>query len=855
MRTQWSAICGLVLAAGFGFPSALADDDVPVETQQTKSQERLPEPLEIAPPVYPAQALKDGIEAKVLVQLDLDDAGRVVDATIEEPVGNGFDAAILAVANSWRFTPAIDKRGRPVASRINYAYAFTLDAVPVVSVEGRVIEAGGRRAVPGVSVVLSRPDMSSRSVVTDAEGKFSFADVASGRWTMLLIGPGIDEQETEVLVEDGKVVTVRLFAERSRPWEGEQAAEVIEVVGRAVAPEVTERVLDADEIRYLPGSNGDVVKAIQNLPGIARPPLGIGQLIVRGTAPESTAYYVDGVAVPLAFHFGGLTTVVPSDFIQDVAFLPGNFGVRYGRVIGGSIDIRTTQSLPEESQGYLSVDVFQAAMFVEERVSERTAVTLAARRSYADAVLNPILNGMEGVNIRAPRYYDLQARVMHRTDKGTVFDALFLLSDDRFRFLGVDENGEETPNIGLTQAFRRLRLRAIHPMTGGWRSETSVGLGPETQSFEFGGDGKAYEDAFAVDVRQEWYRPLSEDRSIGWRLGLDARSDRVDYLIDVPSFGPNSLGEDNTAWRARPAAYVEPTLRAGRWTFVPGLRMGSQFFEDHRSVWVDPRLSVKAGVSQASRLKISIGKYSQPGLPRQVAQVPDLGTTWSAQTAIGIESDVSDSVSLELTRFYNWIGGVVVGREDAFRFFTGPPPVGPFDVGPYANEGKGRVAGIEASAKLATSRVVALASATVSRSVRIDRAGEEGLFEYDQPVVLNLLASYRLPKGWRLGGRARYSSGNPYTPVVNRYFDHDSRSFVAVYGDRSSARLPAFWSLDVRIDKEWVFRRWTLAFYLDVQNATNNQNIEVVGWSYDFSEEEPTTGLPLLPAFGLRASW
>ena len=62
-------------------------------------------------------------------------------------------------------------------------------------------------------------------------------------------------------------------------------------------PYKAERTLQADEIRYLPGSNGDVVKAIQNLPGIARPPLGIGQLIVRGTNPEDTAYYVDGTGI------------------------------------------------------------------------------------------------------------------------------------------------------------------------------------------------------------------------------------------------------------------------------------------------------------------------------------------------------------------------------------------------------------------------------------------------------------------------------------------------------------------------------------------------------------------------------
>ncbi len=836
-------------------PDAPEPDDAPepppVEEEKGPS---LPSALSIKPPVYPPIALEEGLQARVLVELVLDEEGRVLDANIPEPVGNGFDEAVLDVVFDWRFTPARSERGKAVPSRITYAYVFEAEAVPVLSLEGRVREAGSREPLSSVQITLVGPDGATETVRTDSEGRFAVNDLAPGAWELIATGPGLEPEEAAFTVAEGKVASVTVFPKVTRPWEAEEAAEVIEVVDRAVAPEVTERTLDADEIRYLPGSNGDVVKAIQNLPGIARPPLGIGQLIVRGTAPEDSAYYVDGVAIPLAFHFGGLSTVVPSDAIEEVAFLPGNFGVRYGRVIGGSIDIRTTTSLPERSHGFVSVDIFQASLFAEQRVSDKTAITFAGRRSYADAVLNPILNNMPNLSVRAPRYYDLQARVLHRTDAGTTYDALFLLSDDRFRILGVDEDGEETPAIGLTQAFRRLRLRVLHPLGGGWRSETSAGIGPETQTFEFGGDGQAYEKAFAVDLRQELYRPAPSDGGVGWRIGLDTRTDRVSYLIDVPSFGGGQVEED-VGWRTRPAAYVEPTLAVGRFTFVPGVRLGSQFFGKHSSVWVDPRFSATADATPTTRVKLAVGKYAQPGLPRQVAEVPELGTTWSVQTSIGLEQQVGEHVSIELTRFYNWLGGVVVGREDAFRFFTGPPPVGPFDLDPYANDGTGRIAGIEGSIKLQTNRLVALGTATLSHSTRVDRRGEEALFAYDQPVVLNALASYKLPRGWRLGGRVRFSSGNPYTPVVNRVFDHDTREFFPVYGDRSSARLPPFWSLDVRVDKEWTFDRWTLALYFDIQNATNNQNIEVIGWTYDYSEESPTTGLPLLPAFGLRASW
>ncbi|TVQ90621.1 MAG: TonB family protein [Deltaproteobacteria bacterium] len=820
---------------------------------------RLPVPQVITQADYPPAALEEGRGARVVLELFIDAEGRVLDAAIATSGGEDFDTAALAASDTWLFEPAIDAKGKPAPATIQFAYVFDPTVEPVLSLEGRARRAGDRRPFSSAQVTLTGPEGVVVRTIADEDGRFSVNDLAEGSWEVEIDGPGYEPSSAPVQVRDGKVANVTLYAVNSKPWESEAVDDSIEVVGRLVAPEITERSLSSKELRYLPGSNGDVVKGIQNLPGVARPPLGIGQLIIRGTSPEDSAYYVDGIAIPLAFHFGGLATVVPSDAIEEVAFLPGNFGVRYGRVIGGTLDIRTTTSLPERSGGYASVDLFQAAVFHEQRIGERTAITFSGRRSYVDAILNPILNRMEGVNIRAPRYYDMQARIQHELPSGGKLDAFFLLSDDRFRAVGASDDGEdELAQIGLTQAFRRLRLRWTEPLGSGWRNETAFGIGPSFQTFEFGGSGDAAEREWSVDVRQEFYRPAGDDGTLGWRFGLDARTDRATFLYDVPGFASAGLEED-AGWRFRPALYAESTARIGRFELIPGLRADGHFIGDHQTVWIDPRFAGRARLSDATTLKLAVGRYGQPPLVRQVLEggggTATLGPTSSLQTGIGVEAQLTEGVSIEINRFYNWLSNVIVGREDAFRFFTGPPPVGPFDVDPWANEGRGRVAGIEGMIRASTPRLLALGSVTVSRSVRIDRKGDENLFAFDQPVVLNALGSYTLPKGWRVGGRVRLGSGNPYTPVSNRIYDHQTRSFIPVYGDRDSARLPTFWSLDLRIDKEWTFDKWALSVYLDLQNATNNQNVEVISWTYDFRREDPIVGLPILPAFGIRGDW
>ena len=211
---------------------------------------------------------------------------------------------------------------------------------------------------------------------------------------------------------------------------------------------------------------------------------------------------------------------------------------------------------------------------------------------------------------------------------------------------------------------------------------------------------------------------------------------------------------------------------------------------------------------------------------------------------------------LEATVFSNWLSDLVVGREDRLEFFSGPPPIGPFDTGDYANDGVGISYGAELLLRYDGKRSLGLVTATFSRSERQDRADDPvELFTYDQPIVLNALYTQKLGRGWRVGARYRYGSGNPFTEVVNRYYDDERRAYVPVYGERSASRLAPFQSLDVRVDKLWELKRVDLTGYLEVQNVTYAKNVEVMGWNFDYSEETPITGFPPLPVFGIKASW
>ena len=409
--------------------------------------------------VFPKAALEAGASASVLLELQIDSSGSVVVANVvtsaDGPFQAAFDAAAVAAVRRFRFSPAKDDEGVAVGAVVQYLYRFVPEQAAVISVEGRVRAAGTREALDGVVLRFSRGD-TEIEMVSDGKGSFNATDLEAGEWTVVASAPGYTSESAELKVSAGRVSTLDLSLVLSKPWEEETVNLEVEVIGHRIAAEVSERVLTAEEIQYLPGTNGDIVRVVQNLPGVARPPLNIGQLLIRGTSPEDSAYYLDGSSIPNVFHFAGLSTVVNGSLIETVAYLPGNYGVRYGRTLGGLVDIRTGVDIPKRSNGYVSVDLFQATAFVEQRLNDRSSFAGSVRRSYIDAVLNPVLNGAGQASVRAPRYYDAQLQWLTQTPSGGTFDVLWLSSDDRFRVVGQDADEADQVQIGLTTWFHKL---------------------------------------------------------------------------------------------------------------------------------------------------------------------------------------------------------------------------------------------------------------------------------------------------------------------------------------------------------------------------------------------------------------
>ena len=186
----------------------------------------------------------------------------------------------------------------------------------------------------------------------------------------------------------------------------------------------------------MPGTQGDVLKVVENLPGVARAAAGSARSSCGAPAPQDTRVYVDGVHVPRLYHDGGYRSIVSSDFVKSVELVPGGYGAELrARARRASSPSRSSRSTRKGSTGASRADIIDASASVRAKLSDDLHVAVAARKSYLDAVLPRVTSEDVSDIVPIPRYWDGQARVVY--DLGAARDprarGAHLLGRDRSR--------------------------------------------------------------------------------------------------------------------------------------------------------------------------------------------------------------------------------------------------------------------------------------------------------------------------------------------------------------------------------------------------------------------------------------
>jgi hypothetical protein len=614
--------------------------------------------------------------------------------------------------------------------------------------------------------------------------------------------------------------------------------EIIEVTGRA--PDLVRTTgyhLDAARIRALPGAGNDVLRAVQALPGVTRMSYGMGGLILRGARTADTQVFVDGIETPLAFHFGGLASVIPSTLVEDLTVTPGGGDVAWGRGTGGVVEIATRAGRRDRWRAGGELGLLDAGATAEGPLPGGGAVAVGLRRSYAGEIIDAVAPSEYRY---LARYHDAQLRVDLPVGGGALTALAFVATDRVTRAEEVDI-AQQFARAGLRYR-RRVGATLLTALAWtGWRA------------FDIDLDLPDQEDGVSTLQRQSMVPAglrLDARRDTGWghvAAGIDLERTRYGEALARDGDEPDRMTPPHAM--SQLGAWVEARWRIadGKLNLKPGVRV------DHLSAsaaWVvEPRATVSHELAPWLTLREGLSVHRQPPVPMNV--VDDEGDrivvapTRGVHASVGADLHLPAAIEVSLSAYQNQSAGPRTPHDDDFTTIVNLAGIGVVIENLVGNElgnggGRQRSRGLELSLLRARERWTTSIAYTLARTERHSSELGWQVTPLDQTHTLDASAGVALG-AWSLGARARIATGMPLPPEV--VFGDDGEVAPAPF----RGRLRTFASLDLRVERRWR-RPWgTVAGFLDVQNVTNRANQESAGGLGG----DAAPGLPVFPSFGV----
>ncbi|MDH5547987.1 MAG: hypothetical protein OEZ43_20610 [Gammaproteobacteria bacterium] len=754
----------------------------------------------------------------------------------------------------------------------------------------QVLQKGSGDPVANATVVDAT---SGEFAETDEQGLASLDDIQlPGEFKIL--NPGYQTLLTRLETKniDQKTGRVRIYLE-PLAFEGE----ALVITADRVREKTSKVVLDVEELRRAPGTQGDPLKAIQSLPGVVTAQEGTGLMYVRGSEPNQSIVWANRGRLGYLYHFGGLHSTISPQLVQDFNMFLGGFPVEYGDAMGGALDITLRKPRNDRLHQSYSFGTYESSLVWEGPLLKKNGADsgyFSARRSYVDALLNPQQftdfagMGDEGDAITTvPVFHDINAVWHHQLEKGDVRLQYFRAADSITINLNsvADTDPELVGSLSSAMDYDSLSLVWMQNWTPRLKTASSLYALKMHQEISMGSDpvsGTPYR--MNIDeLDYVWQPEISYTFAENQELVLGAEGVLANTPVDAYIARPPQLSEQDYNLTSMEKFRIDRTYKTGigalyaKWygTFFDRLKLQLGGRVTHlrsnarepESIF-SPRSSFELDLSKATTLTGAWGRYGQ--FPDGVQWVEDAGNprlheTRSEHRILGLRHRVNELWNMQIEGYH-------IPMWDLIKINNNQSP--PDN---YSNDGIGQSYGFDVLVKRESSGGT---MGWLSYSyLRTERTFDGVTLPYDgdQRHSLTAVWSQKLPgfmNKWSLGLRSRLYSGKPYTPVLTRTalcsggsgvadcadqsLGSDNPDFAywrADYAQKNSSRLPLFYQLDLRLDRHFLFNNWKMNMYIDILNVLNTKN--VTGYDYgsrfeNIDTPKKITSAPILPSFGLE---
>ncbi|MBT5531092.1 MAG: TonB-dependent receptor [Cytophagia bacterium] len=748
---------------------------------------------------------------------------------------------------------------------LSILFSFALFAQNA-QVKGKIIDASNNEPIGFSNVIVVGTAIGTTS---DLDGNFIITGLEPGYLTLQASFIGYKSKLSEdILISNSNTPFIEIILEPSAQELSEFVIVADPFEKKQEAPLSMQRI-GTKEIESNPGSNRDISKVIQSFPGVGSTPAFRNDVIIRGGGPSENRFFLDDIEIPVLNHFstqgasGGPVGIINADFIQSVDFYAGSFPSGKYNALSGVLDFKLKEGNKDKTNLQATLGASETALTVDGPLGKKTSYIFSVRRSYLQFLFSAI--GLPFL----PTYNDYQLKLKTNFDIKNQLSIISLGSLDKL----VLNDGIDDPDAAQEYILSQIPVNnqwsytigAVykHFFDKGFHSFVLSRNMLNNEFYKYPNNDESLARSFDYKSREIEnkfrYEVTLREKGIKYNFGLSTEAAKYANATSQQIYFNDSLIfiDYNSAlslYKYGVFGNASKTFLDNRLQLSLGVRMDGNSYNKTMSNPLNqasPRFSVSYALNAKNQLNAGVGRYFQ--LPAYTTLGYRDNNDFLVNSAsanyiganhvnLGLEHRFSRTILFSVEGFYKDYfqypidlntGASLANQGADYSSVAGAAPV--------VFSGTGHAVGFELLNRVNLKDFRLLASYTFVRSLFTDINDKLIPSSWDSKHLFSLTATKELKKNWRIGFKWRYVGGLPYTP-----YDLETSSYVAAFNAIGQAypdfdklnegRFKSFHQLDLRIDKNFFFEKWSLMLYFDVQNAYNFKN---VGQDYIVREKNP----------------
>lgn len=755
------------------------------------------------------------------------------------------------------------------------------------TVRGTVYDQVTHSPLPGVNVIIAGTDPVV-GAVTDINGVFKLPKVAIGKVTLITMMIGYEEKTLSNLeVTSGKELVLQIDM-------NEKMVQTQEVTISAAQNKneplnemalASTRTFSVEETQRFAAAVNDPARMAVSFAGVVSTDDGNNEISIRGNNPAALQWRMEGVEIPNPNHFaapgtsGGGISILSAQTLSNSDFLTGAFPAEYGNALSGVFDLKLRKGNNEKREntiqaGFLGLDLSTEGPFKKGYDGSY----LINYRYSTLSIIQQIIN----VGVGETNFQDLSYNINLPAGKYGNFGMFGFagLSSQKYDAdkdsLKWKDDGSRYGDDYITNTYTSGLTHSIIIGKNSWlRSAASYSYQHVEDHTTWYSNEYELIDRFTAKHDQGRFTLQSVlNHKFNSRANLRAgifgnfysfNITQQEFDMDIAQ-QVTQLNTDGNATGIQSFASLSYRLTE-KVTLQPGLHY--QYLVLNNTQSIEPRFSVKYAMNDKNSFTLGYGRHSQlqpTGVYYSMnaagqAMNKNLEMNKADHFVLGYDRGLSKDLHMKIETYYQNLTDIPVSIEPGSTTSILNSSWG-FTDEQLVNKGKGRNYGVELTLEqFMRHNFYYLLSTSLFNSEYTDIAGTWHSTKYNTGHTMTLTGG----KEWAIGNPQKnrtfgvnvkliWSGGVRQTPV-DLDASQEKGEQVNVDSQPYTIQNPDYFRTDLKFSLKRNRPKSTQTLSLDLQNATNHQNI--YGKYYDEANGKIKTyyQTPLIPVLSYKVQF